>query len=202
MTKRDSSQTDREFFETRVFRPETPCWNWRAYVGKNGYGKWVRSDRQASAHRVAYELFVGPIPKGMQLHHKCFNRSCVNPEHLEPVTARENKAMSLGVGAINKAKTHCPHGHPLDGVNARGRYCMTCNRETRVRLKEADPNYQRLQRECKNGHPRTPENTVWSKDGTRRRCRDCRIATKRRASGNASAAVSNRPKGPVSRRGR
>lgn len=42
------------------------------------------------AHRVAYELWVGPIPEGMELDHRCKVRACINPAHLEPVTHAEN----------------------------------------------------------------------------------------------------------------
>lgn len=183
MTRQRNTPSDLEFFEARVFRPEAPCWNWRAYVGKNGYGKWVRSDRQGVAHRIAYELLVGPIPEGLQLHHLCFNRSCVNPEHLVPVTAKENKEM--GSAAVsNRAKTHCPKGHPLDGVRTNGkhRYCKTCTREYDERRRQDAPSYGRLDRECKNGHPRTPENTVVLPSGTKR-CRLCRNEGARKPGG-------------------
>lgn len=186
MTRRDSSQTDLEFFEARVFKPETPCWNWRVNIGSSGYGKWTRSDRQAVAHRVAYELLVGPIPEGMQLHHKCFNRSCVNPEHLEPVTPKQNKAMSRGMGAVNKAKMTCVNGHPFDEANTyvteRGhRQCRACRKASVQKVAERKPTYGIRERQCKNGHPRTEENTEIR--GGHRRCRLCRIEGKRKPGG-------------------
>ena len=52
----------------------------------NGYGQVRRNNRMVKAHRLAYELFVGPIPDGLQLDHLCRNRACVRPDHLEPAT--------------------------------------------------------------------------------------------------------------------
>lgn len=56
-----------------------------------------------SAHRTAYELFVGPIPEGLELHHQCRNRGCVNPDHLEPATRQENLAHYMAVAVRDGA---------------------------------------------------------------------------------------------------
>jgi len=76
--------------------PNTGCWLWTASTNKNGYGQFrfgsqVDGTRtMVLAHRWAYEHLVGPIPEGLQLDHLCRAPWCVNPEHLEPVTSREN----------------------------------------------------------------------------------------------------------------
>ena len=80
--------------------PESGCWNWTgAMKGRNPlrrYGNLVigsRTDgsrRTVSAHRYAYEVFVGPIPEGLFILHECDNPSCVNPEHLFPGTRQDN----------------------------------------------------------------------------------------------------------------
>jgi hypothetical protein len=68
----------------------TPCWIWQLDHSYDGYGrKWLGS-RRVHAHRWTYEQHVGPIPEGLQLDHLCRVRNCVNPDHLEPVTPREN----------------------------------------------------------------------------------------------------------------
>lgn len=66
------------------------CWVWTGALLKTGYGS-IRIDKKAMrAHRVAYELCVGPIPDGMLLRHSCDNPPCVNPSHLLPGNAKEN----------------------------------------------------------------------------------------------------------------
>lgn len=130
-------------FWAKVEKTEA-CWLWTGARGRAGYGHfWSTAARQmTTAHRFAYELLVGPIPPGLQIDHLCRNRRCVRPDHLEPVTTRENTFRSpLTQASINAAKTHCKHGHPFDGANlyyAQGyRACRVCHRagcrESRLR---------------------------------------------------------------------
>jgi len=110
------------------------CWEWVAAIGGGGYGVVRNDGRQQAAHRVLYEIMVGPIPAGLQLDHLCRNRRCVRPGHLEPVTCGENirRGTAGGIrGAQQQAKTHCPAGHAYDEDNtrlARGRrICRACD---------------------------------------------------------------------------
>ena len=73
-----------------VERDSDGCWNWNGYTDRKGYGQFKMAGRAHWAHRVAYVLFVGPIPDGFQVDHTCCNTSCVNPHHLELVTLEEN----------------------------------------------------------------------------------------------------------------
>src|SRR5215831_2038423 len=70
------------------------CWEWTAGKDRDGYGQLHVSrpegDSSARAHRVVYELLVGPIPEGLTLDHLCRNRGCVKPSHLDPVTVGDN----------------------------------------------------------------------------------------------------------------
>ena len=70
---------------------KTGCWVWRRAGNGDGAGRVWFDGKLRLAHRVVYEMVKGPIPDGLQLDHLCANRLCVNPDHLEPVTNRENK---------------------------------------------------------------------------------------------------------------
>jgi HNH endonuclease len=70
--------------------PGTGCWIWQQSTSFNGYGQLWHHGRVQRAHRVFYQLYVGPIPDGFQIDHTCGNRRCVNIDHLQAVTAIEN----------------------------------------------------------------------------------------------------------------
>lgn len=108
-------------------------WIWQGYISDEGYGRiMLTADGRRTAaytHRVAYELFVGPIPDGLQIDHVCRVRACCFPEHLEPVTPLENIRRGLG-----GPKSHCGRGHEFTPdntyVSREGkRACRTCHRE-------------------------------------------------------------------------
>lgn len=127
------------------------CWLFAGYKNTIGYGQiFTYFDRKPSyqyAHRVAYETFTGPIPDGLVIDHLCSVRCCINPDHLEPVTARVNTLRGEGVG-VNKRKTHCPEGHEytLENTQQYGkgwRRCRQCAILRHRKFRENNPNYMR-----------------------------------------------------------
>lgn len=95
------------------------CWIYQGTIHHEGYGMQRIKGRYYLAHRVGYMLAKKKlIPHGLLLNHLCRTRVCVNSDHLEVTTNRENLLAGLGVGAINTHKTHCVAGHPFDDVNS------------------------------------------------------------------------------------
>ncbi len=102
------------------------CWHWLATTDSAGYGRMTFVGHWVYAHHVIYELYHGPVPMGLEIDHRCHNKGCINPEHLEAVTHQVNCQRAVW------RRTRCPKGHPLDGIRRNGevllRYCLTCNR--------------------------------------------------------------------------
>jgi hypothetical protein len=122
----------RRFMEKVDVDCDAPCWRWTGAMSRGAYGAFHYRSRLAVAHRVAYEIFVGPIPVGLDIDHLCRNHWCVNPNHLEPVTRRINLLRGETRIAQNVAATHCPQGHEYSAANTRretgGRRCRMCDR--------------------------------------------------------------------------
>jgi hypothetical protein len=121
------------------------CWIWNGYVTEKGYGRIYTEppNTMKYVHRIVYELLIGPVPKGKELHHKCLNKHCCNPNHLEVLTRSEHCLLTPGGRNGNGNKTHCPQGHPYDEANTlikRGR------RHCRICWKEADRQRYRRQK--------------------------------------------------------
>lgn len=113
------------------------CWVWAGRPNAHGYGSIRANKKTLLAHRVSYEMNREVIPDGLTIDHLCFNRRCVNPDHLEPVTFGENARRG-------KARiTHCPQGHEYTAENTRirkdsgARACRTCAREDSRQRKQA-----------------------------------------------------------------
>lgn len=128
----------RWFWERVEKRDPWQCWQWTGYTVTSGTGgkPYGQMRRNTSSHRFSYELANGPIPKGLDIDHLCRNTLCVNPNHMEVVTRRENVMRGIGPAAINARKKFCKHGHPLFGENVyhspkepKKRYCRQCRYE-------------------------------------------------------------------------
>lgn len=135
-----SRPSDKDRFWPKVDKTAS-CWLWQGALYRSGYGAFRYNGQMRVAHRFAYELLRGEIPDGLTLDHLCRVRACVRPDHLEPVTNRENVLRGVGPTATNAAKTHCDNGHELTPESTYvspptkahphgSRHCRTCKAET------------------------------------------------------------------------
>ncbi|MEO7020906.1 MAG: HNH endonuclease signature motif containing protein [Ktedonobacteraceae bacterium] len=95
-------------FNERIIKTEGGCWFWQGKLSTHGYGQFKIDGQVRQVHRWSYEAFKSPIPEGLILHHRCENRCCVNPDHLEPVTVKENNAYT---------NQRCRQGHSFTTEN-------------------------------------------------------------------------------------
>ena len=120
-------------FWSKVNVDPAGCWVWEGSCHHEwGYGHFRDNGSTKGAHIVAYERYVGPVPEGHELHHKCENPACVRPDHLIPVTDKEHSALtSNGLGHHYASRTHCKNGHPFSFENTyqrktAGSNCRRC----------------------------------------------------------------------------
>ena len=127
MLNSKTSAEDR--FILRVYHcPVTGCWIWTGSGTR--YGNFMVNGKAIMTHRWAWEQKNGPVPDGLVLdHYRCENTKCCNPDHLRPVTPRENALRGNTVTSANAAKDKCPkcgsEFTPFKG----GRYCKPCQKE-------------------------------------------------------------------------
>lgn len=96
---------------------KTPCWIWQRGKDQNGYGRIRTYGRQMLAHRVIYERHKGLIPNGLELDHLCHIPSCVNSDHVEPVTHQVNVARGRSPAALACRENRCKRGHEFTFEN-------------------------------------------------------------------------------------
>jgi hypothetical protein len=106
------------------------CVLWTGPLDEKGYGHLVLNGRNIRVHQASYIAYIGEVPPGLEIDHLCRVRHCVNPDHLEAVTHRENILRGEGPSAQHARKTQCLRGHEFDAVTRDGRrQCNTCRRE-------------------------------------------------------------------------
>jgi hypothetical protein len=115
-------------FYNKVDKTDT-CWNWSGSINENGYGLFRFNGKTSKAHRVSYILKNGSIDANLVIDHLCKNKKCVNPDHLDLVTQKENVIRGLAGKANNaqSTKTHCPIGHEYSRIDKNGyKLCGKC----------------------------------------------------------------------------
>ena len=190
----------------RIAVQQNGCWHWTGPITKQSYGLANLPDGERRiAHRLVYELLVGSIPDGLHLDHQCHNRDadcpggvacmhrrCVNPDHMEPATPRENVRRGKTAPALNVVKEMCPQGHPYSHVDNRGwRKCETCQAErqqARARARGVTES-RAWASTCANGHEYTPETTRWSERGYRH----CKVCDHERAMAVTARGAKRKP---------
>lgn len=131
------SSQQRDTFWHFVEEQPTGCWEWRGHLFSTfGYGQFRVGYRNLKAHRISWTLTRGPIPNNVTLDHLCRNPKCVNPEHLEIASNKENILRGTSPTAINARKTHCKRGHEFTPDNLRRqradrRECLQCYKDRR-----------------------------------------------------------------------
>ncbi len=92
------------------------CWVWKKYLDKDGYGQIFTIEngirKRKRSNRAAYEVFIGEIPDGMHVLHKCDNRACCNPDHFFLGTQEDNMA-----DKVNKNRQLFGEIHPLSRID-------------------------------------------------------------------------------------
>lgn len=126
------------------------CWEWRGARNELGYGTLTLHRKglyNARVHRLMHERFVGPIPDGMVIRHKCDNPPCSNPDHLELGTKADNTQDMMERGRHwRHGVEECQNGHPItdpstyrfqERADRNGeKVCLRCQRERHVRWQE------------------------------------------------------------------
>lgn len=148
----DLAKTMALFREKYIVDPITGCWNWIAFKDKDGYGYVRHRYKGYRAHRFSYYIATGRLDAKKLIHHKCENKACVNPAHLEELTAKEHIAVTTkGACALNKLKTHCLRGHEYTpkntGRDQKGRYCIRCAQERYLKNRCKEKNIPKLKEE-------------------------------------------------------
>jgi hypothetical protein len=129
----------------RKVRLGNECHEWTEGKTPKGYGQfWLRGEGRR-AHIISWQRAAGrEVREGLEINHLCRNRACVNAEHLQEATTRENLLHGDTIVSENLAKTHCPSGHKYtednlvpSGLKAGRRRCIICSRERNALIKEA-----------------------------------------------------------------
>jgi len=138
--------TKKDSLLAHVRKSEDGCWEWLAAIGSHGYGVGTFRHALYLAHRVSYESFVGPIPAGVQVLHRCDNRKCCNPKHLFVGTQADN------IADMVSKRRHC-HGErrPNAKLNAAAARAICASSEPQRQIADCHGIHQSTVSRIKSG---------------------------------------------------
>lgn len=135
-----NSKDLKRFMGKVMFEPNTGCWLWNGPWNHAGYGSFKLHNSNVRSHKISFIHFKGLVRPGLSVAHKCHTRCCVNPDHLESISHKQNCIDR------NKRKIYCNKGHLFTDENKKPQnkgksYCC------RICANEANRLY-RLQRKA------------------------------------------------------
>ena len=150
-----------ERFLQRINVSDSGCWQMSGWHDRDGYAHFHKSKRQSKAHRISYEFHNGVIPKGLTIDHLCKNKGCVNPEHLEAVTAQEN------------ASRHKAEGYKQWWASLSAKEKSMFVEKSGKKASQIAAVKKLAATHCKRGHEWKPETTYIVPGSGHRRCNVC-----------------------------
>lgn len=167
------------------------CWLWTGPVNRGGYGYLSgqgEGGKSVLAHRLSYEVHVGPIPEGLRVLHTCDVPRCCRPEHLWVGSDADNNR-DMWLKGRGFTATHCPRGHeytPENTALSPWKKCRECARiwaleRYRASRVGVEPFVRPELTHCPHGHEYTAENSYVRPNGGKV-CRACRREAERRRS--------------------
>jgi hypothetical protein len=150
-----------ERFISRISVAASGCWDWNGTIDHYGYGSFHKSKNLNKAHRISYEWHKGKIPAELTIDHLCENKGCVNPEHLEAVTQKEN-------GRRHNAKGYKKWWAALSNEDR-----VTFVENVSKKASQVAAVKKLTATHCRRGHEWKPETTYIIPSNGHRRCNVC-----------------------------
>lgn len=166
-----------ERFISRISIAASGCWEMNGFHDRNGYAHFHKSKHQSKAHRISYEFHKGAIPQSLTIDHLCKNKGCVNPDHLEAVTAQEN-------GRRHNAEGYKQWWFALSDTDKQRFVDKVSKKASQIAAAK-----KLAATHCKRGHKWKPETTYIVPSNGSRRCNVCFAEVQKRARAKTSKSV-------------